>query len=133
MNKLIISFFNKVFSKKIKKQFHHVKEEISHNEKIVYFAEAKHYKNNLAINGWLFLTEENLIFISNQFNFNYNHEKRIALKNVIESLPSEKAKLSTSGLVVTSQRYHVDNYIVDNRDSWIDKINKAKKILEMKR
>ncbi len=133
MSSLIINFFNLVFSGKIKKKFIEVKDDIEKNSNIVYYSEARHYKKNLAINGWLFLTNEDLIFVSNQFNFHYNHIKQIALKNVIEALPSDKGKLSTNGLVVTSQRYHVDNYIVENRQEWIKQITTTKHILNMKR
>lgn len=116
---LIICAFAFIQSKKFK----NASREIVKNEKIVFNGGANHLTVEEAVGGWLFSTENELVFQSHEFNIN-NHKLIIPLNQIkgIKAILTH-GYMPTGLQVITNDS--VEKFVVFERKEWIKQINDA--------
>ena len=90
-------------------------------EHILFEVPANHMKRLEAVGGWLFLTNERLIFKSHPLNLQ-NHEWSIALQEIIHAQPTHTFGIIPNGLRVDPRSGASERFVVAERREWIERI-----------
>lgn len=93
------------------------------DKKILKEGAANHFKGVESVGGWLYLTTEELIFKSHNFNVQ-NHKTVILLSQITDIKASLTLGIVPNGLTITAKD-SVEKFVVNNRKEWIKKINEA--------
>ena len=100
------------------------KRELSRDFTIVHDGGANHSKGIEAVGGWLFLTNEMLLFKSHSLNIQ-KHMLNIPLVD-IDGVEKARNKVPIqNGMVVKTKDGKMEKFIVNGRDVWIEKITEA--------
>jgi hypothetical protein len=76
------------------------------------------------VGGWLYLTDQRLVFLSHGFNIQ-EHKLSIPLEEIVEARPCATARIIPNGLrIVTTEGE--ERFVVEGRRSWADEIEQAK-------
>jgi hypothetical protein len=85
---------------------------------------ANHFRGPEGVGGWLYLTDQRLLFRSHPFNVQ-NHEVSIPLDEIVEVRVCRTAWIIPNGLrVVTTQK--AERFVVEGRRSWVAVISRVK-------
>lgn len=74
--------------------------------------------------GWLYLTDQRLVFRSHNLNFD-NHEQSLPLEDIGEVQTCLTAWIIPNGVRVVTSRGE-ERYVVEDRRSWVEAINLAR-------
>jgi len=91
------------------------------HEQIIKAGPANHFMGREAVGGWLFLTDQRLVFKSHRFNLQ-NHELALALTDIVRVQPSRTAWIIPNGLYVHTQQGAIERFVVGERDDWCRRI-----------
>lgn len=91
------------------------------HEQIIKAGPANHFMGREAVGGWLFLTDQRLVFKSHSFNLQ-NHELALALIEIVRVQPSRTAWIIPNGLYVHTQQGAVERFVVGEREDWCRQI-----------
>lgn len=85
---------------------------------------AANLKNKMeGAGGWLYLTDQKLVFRPHSFNFN-NQPTEIPLDEISEALPSHSLGIVPNGLKIVLRDQTVKKFVVENRKDWCAQINR---------
>lgn len=110
---VFLYFQSKYFKKNSKK--------ITGKGTIVFEGGANHFKGAEAVGGWLYLTNEELIFQSGIFNIR-NHKLVVPLDQIISVRTSLTRCYIPNGLQVTTND-GVEKFIVSKRKEWVRRLS----------
>lgn len=82
---------------------------------------ASHFHQSIAVGGTLILTNKRLIFRSSPC-FSYPHFLEIDLNRISDIQFFKHMLLNPTGLAVVSQDGNLENFIVDDRKAWRERI-----------
>jgi hypothetical protein len=86
---------------------------------------ANHFRNLEGVGGWMYLTDQRLLFRSHSMNIQ-RHELSIPLREISEVKPCMTFGLIPNGLEIRTADEQREKFVVEDRRDW------AKKILEAK-
>lgn len=92
-------------------------------EKVICEEGASHFHNYIAVGGNLKLTDKRLIFKSGA-SFNYQHEICIHLDQILNVEFFKTLFMNPNGLVLMMKDGKMENFIVDDRKHWKERILK---------
>lgn len=95
---------------------------------IVYEGGANHFRGGESVGGWLYLTENELIFKSHNINIQ-NHQQAISLSRITDIKTTMTLGIVPNGLIVSVNDEN-ERFVVFNRKEWIQKINEARGTLD---
>jgi GRAM domain len=98
------------------------------HEQIIKAGPANHFMGHEAVGGWLFLTDQRLVFKSHNFNLQ-NHELALALTDIVWVQPRRTAGIIPNGLQVQTQQGATERFVVGGRSDWCTQITATKAIL----
>lgn len=105
------------------KQFKKTKSAMFEDESKVYDGGANHVMGSESVGGWLFLTADDLIFKSHNFNVQ-NHQIAIPLNQITDVKASLTLGCVPNGLKITVNG-NVEKFVVYKRKEWIRQICEA--------
>lgn len=117
---LVISLFVFLQSKNFKKDLKSFKD-----KNLIYDSGANHIVRLESVGGWLYLTDNELIFKSHNFNIN-NHTYSIPLNKIKDVKPFLTLGIIPNGIKVITYD-SVDKFVVYQRKEWIKHIMQYKK------
>lgn len=122
-----ISSFVQTQKKKFKKVASEVisDKKINLDKKITMDGGANHFKGGVAVGGWLYLTSEDLIFKSHRRTFK-PHETVIPLETIVDVKTKSILGFIPNGLQIIINNDITEKFVVNNRKTWIKKINDAR-------
>jgi hypothetical protein len=91
------------------------------HEQIIKADPANHFMGYEAVGGWLFLTDQRLVFKSHRFNLQ-NHELALALTDIVRVQPSRTAGIIPNGLLVHTRQGAIERFVVSGRSDWCKQI-----------
>ena len=94
-------------------------------EQLLHDGPANHFLNGEGVGGWLFLTQERLLFRSHQINIQ-PHELSVTLAEIAEVQPVRTAKVFPNGLRLVTRSRKEDRFVVEEHRRWCDEIIRAK-------
>ncbi len=115
---LMIAFVY-IQSKKFKKSSSTIVE----GKNIIMEGAANHLIKNESVGGWLFLTDDEIIFKSHNFNIQ-RHQTIIPLNRISDVKPHLTLGFVPNGLQIITCNT-VEKFVVMNRKAWIQKIKNA--------
>jgi hypothetical protein len=89
---------------------------------------ANHFKNIEAVGGWLYLTDQRLLFRSHSFNIR-RHELSIPLRAISEAKTRSTFGIIPNGLEIKTIDGKTEKFVVENRKDWVRKISETKERL----
>ena len=113
---ILFGFLMGVFIKKIKKP------KITLDKEILFEGRANHFKGIEGVGGWLFLTNDELIFKSHSINIQ-KHELVIPKNEIMTVKPVKTIGLFSNGLKVTTNKQKHERFVVNNQKIWMKNIN----------
>jgi hypothetical protein len=90
-------------------------------EHILYDGPANHFQGIEAVGGWLFLTNQRLIFKSHRLNIQ-NHEWSLPLGEIRQVQTARSLGIIPSGLRVQSRSGQSERFVIARSDEWIRRI-----------
>lgn len=117
---IILSAFVQIQSKKFRKR----NSEIANGKEIIMDGVANHFIGKEAVGGWLLLTPDEIIFKSHSFNIQ-KHQTIIQLKQIAHLKAVSTLGLVPNGLEITTTFGNREKFVVNNRKTWIKKVNEA--------
>ena len=102
-----------------------LKPEMNKNETELYADGANLFRDTVAVGGKLILTNERLIFLPHNMNFN-KKEEYINLTQINSTKRVKTMDVIDNGLRITLNDDNELKFVVDNREEWISKIAKTK-------
>lgn len=116
----IISYF-KIFS-----QVNNDEIKFQELNNVVYSGRANHYVDGITVGGSLYLADNQIVFKTNALNYLQKHECIINIEDVT-AIESEKTLgLINNGLLIRTKNGS-EQFVVTNRDVWINEIEKSAK------
>ncbi len=85
---------------------------------------ANHFLNGEGVGGWLFLTQERVLFRSHQFNIQ-RHELSVPLAEIAEVQPVRTAGIFPNGLLLVTRSGRQERFVVGEHRRWCDEIVRA--------
>lgn len=120
-------FFNeKLATKYNKKLGEKIKPELEENEKIEIEGPANLFRGIEGVGGKIYLTDRKLIFKSHKINIQKG-QTDIEYKNIKEITERKPAKFIDNGIRITTIDNKEYDFVVNERDVWIEKINERRK------
>ena len=104
-----------------KKKFNKQGLEVTGGKPIVYNGGANHFLGSEGVGGWMFLTDDELIFKSHSFNFQ-NHKTVILLSQIDKVIGTKSLGIIPNGLLIIQKNGQSDKFVVNNRRNWLEKI-----------
>lgn len=86
---------------------------------------ANHFRNIEAVGGWIYLTDQRLLFKSHSINVQ-RHELSIPLQKISEAKPCMTFGIIPNGLEIKTIDGNREKFVVEDRKSWVKKIMEAK-------
>ena len=86
---------------------------------------ANHFSNIEAVGGWIYLTDQRLLFKSHSINVQ-RHELSIPLQNISEAKPCRTFAIIPNGLKIKTIDGNTEKCVVEDRKNWVKKILEAK-------
>ena len=97
-------------------------------EDIVKQGGANHFKNYEAVGGWIYLTDQRLLFRSHSMNVQ-RHELSIPLENIIEVSPSRTFGIIPNGLEIKTIDGKTEKFVVEDRKDWAKRIQETRALM----
>src|SRR5208283_3731617 len=82
---------------------------------------ANHFSNIEAVGGWIYLTDQRLLFKSHSINVQ-RHELSIPLQNISEAKPCGTFAIIPNGLKIRTIDGKTEKFVVEDRKDWVKKI-----------
>jgi len=82
---------------------------------------ANHFKNIEAVGGWIYLTDQRLLFRSHAINVQ-RHELSIPLQKMREAKPCMTFGIIPNGLEIKTIDGNTEKFVVEDRKNWVKKI-----------
>jgi hypothetical protein len=89
---------------------------------------ANHFRNLEGVGGWMYLTDQRLLFRSHSMNIQ-RHELLIPLQNISEVNPRMTFGIIPNGLEIKTVDGQREKFVVEDRRDWAKKILQAKERL----
>ncbi len=86
---------------------------------------ANHFSNIEAVGGWIYLTDQRLLFRSHSRNVQ-RHELSIPLQKISEATPCRTFGIIPNGLKIKTIDGNTEKFVVEDRKDWVKKILEAK-------
>ncbi len=86
---------------------------------------ANHFRNVEAVGGWIYLTDQRLLFRSHSINVQ-RHELSIPLQKITEANPCMTFGIIPNGLKIRTIDGNTEKFVVEDRKDWVKKILEAK-------
>jgi hypothetical protein len=86
---------------------------------------ANHCRNIEAVGGWIYLTDQKLLFRSHSINVQ-RHELSIPLRNISEAKPCMTFGIIPNGLEIKTIDGKAEKFVVEDRKDWAKKIRETK-------
>lgn len=109
-------------SKFISKIGKNIKPELTENENIEIEGPANLFRGLEGVGGKLFITNKKLIFNSHKMNIQKG-QTDIPYENISEIIKRKTAKLIDNGIRIKTNDGNEFNFIVNEREQWIEKLN----------
>jgi hypothetical protein len=93
-------------------------------ERLLHDGPANHFLNGEGVGGWLYLTEQRLLFRSHKFNIQ-PHELSVPLVDISEVRPVRTAKIVPNGLRLVTRSGRDERFVVQAHRRWCDEIIRA--------
>lgn len=116
---LLLSLFVYIQTNNFKKH----RSEIVDENNLIFDGGANHFKGSESVGGWLYLTQNELIFKSHNFNIQ-NHKEVIPLNQITGIRAPKNLGFIPNGVTITANGID-ERYVVFKRKEWIHKINEA--------
>ena len=100
-----------------------VRSEMFMGKKIVFDCAANHFVGAEAVGGWLFLTDEELIFKSHKYNIQV-HEFIIPINEIQKIEKSQTLGIVPNGLTITTKNGNTHKLVVNSRKKWLKLLSK---------
>jgi len=110
-----------------RKKFH-VETHSFPGEDLVKQGGANHFRNLEGVGGWIYLTDQRLLFRSHSMNIQ-RHELSIPLEKISEVKPCMTLGIIPNGLEIKTVDGQREKFVVEDRKDWAEKIMEAKKRL----
>lgn len=107
-----------------KKKFKIKGMEITNSKPIIFDGGANHFKGKEGVGGWLYLTDDNVIFKSHAFNIQ-NHQTVIPLIHINQIKESATMGIIPNGLHIILKDGTTEKFVVNDRRKWIENIKVA--------
>lgn len=95
-------------------------------ERVIYETPANHFKGLEGVGGWLFLTDQRVIFKSHSFNFQ-NHELSLLLSEIVNVKVSRTLGIIPNGLLIQAERGQPERFVVMTPQDWVKHITAKKR------
>lgn len=89
-------------------------------EKLLMWGGANHWKGKESVGGYLYLTDERLVFISHKVNIQ-NHKLSIPLEEISSVRPCQTLVVVPNGMEVVRGQ-DKERFVIHNRRGWIGKL-----------
>ena len=109
-------------SKFISKIGKNIKPELTENENIEIEGPANLFRGFEGVGGKLFITNKKLIFNSHKINIQKG-QTDIPYENISEIIKRKTAKLIDNGIRIKTNDGNEFNFVVNEREQWIEKLN----------
>lgn len=86
---------------------------------------ANHFRNIEAVGGWIYLTDQRLLFRSHSMNVQ-RHELTIPLLEISEAKPCMTFGIIPNGLEIKTIDGKTEKFVVEDRKDWAKKIQETK-------
>jgi len=86
---------------------------------------ANHFRNIEAVGGWIYLTDQRLLFKSHSINVQ-RHELSIPLQKISEAKPCMTFGIIPNGLEIKTIDGNKEKFVVEDRKNWVKKILQTK-------
>jgi hypothetical protein len=86
---------------------------------------ANHFRNIEAVGGWIYLTDQRLLFRSHSMNVQ-RHELTIPLGEISEAKPCMTFGIIPNGLEIKMIDGKTEKFVVEDRNDWAKKIQEPK-------
>lgn len=103
----------------------HLNKEMNENETEIYTSGANLFRNIESVGGKLILTNERLIFLPRSININQDKEY-VELSRINSMEKVKTLGIIENGLLVTLNNDKKLQFVVNNREKWIEKISETK-------
>lgn len=108
----------------LKRKFKKEGTEIIDGKNIIMDGGANHFVGMEGVGGWLYLTPDEIIFKSHNFNIQ-NHKLIIPLNQIQEIKTVPTAKIIPNGLEIKTKEDNIEKFVINNRKTWVEKINET--------
>ena len=97
-------------------------------EDIVKQGGANHFKSYEAVGGWIYLTDQRLLFRSHSMNVQ-RHELTIPLQEISEAKPCMTFGIIPNGLEIKTIDGKTERFVVEDRKDWAKKIQERRGLM----
>lgn len=94
-------------------------------ETIIFETPANHFKGMEGVGGRLYLTNKRLVFKSHKWNIQ-NHLFEIDITDIKEIGRYKPLGIVNTGLTVTTEGNNVEKFVVDEVQTWIEKLGRGR-------
>lgn len=108
----------------LKRKFMDLFYELHGEKELVMDGGANHFMGIEGVGGWLYLTPDELIFISHSFNIQ-THQTIIPLNQIVEAKATLTAGIIPNGLTIITKHGAPERFVVYNRNAWANRINET--------
>jgi hypothetical protein len=107
-----------------KSRFKKISSEITNGKTVIMDGAANHFRGKEAVGGWLFLTNDELIFKSHNINVQ-RHQTVIQLNGISDVTTASTLGIVPNGLLVITTDGTKERFVVNNRQNWIKNIKQV--------
>jgi len=97
-------------------------------ERVVREGPANHFRRLEAVGGWLYLTNQRLVFKSHRLNIQ-RHQLSLPLDRIATARPSMTAWVIPNGLQVLTKDGRGERFVVEGRGEWVAALTAAQQSL----
>lgn len=94
------------------------------SEHLLHDGPANHFFHGEGVGGWLYLTEQRLLFRSHKINIQ-PHELSVPLTDIVEVRAVRTAKIFPNGLSLVTRHGLDERFVVENHKKWCNEIARA--------
>ncbi len=94
-------------------------------ERLLRDGPATHLLSNEGVGGWLYLTDQRLLFRSHKLNVQ-KHELSIPLEDIADACAMTTAKIFSNGLHLTTRSGGKEHFVVFGNRKWSEEVNRAR-------
>ncbi len=94
---------------------------LKEDEVVIHDEGASHFQNFIAVGGRLKLTNMRLLFYSNSSQ-NLHHELEVEVKEISQVQFFKTLLINPNGMAVMLKDGNIENFIVDDRKAWSERI-----------
>lgn len=111
-----------IFVQRQSVKFQGMREEVTKGKPVVMDGGANHFLGAEAVGGWIYLTSDEMIFISHAYNVQ-KHQLNILLEQIVSVKSDTTLGLIKNRLQIETKDGSIEKFVVNNLRDWIKQLN----------